>query len=189
MPQPFVIAHHLLWTAYGWWLPNDPRGSGSKIIRNPSLTKLGDLHYGRKSDQPSGHEIRTFYSRAQPLLRHNLLTLHGDEVPTAACGLAQCIQQHNFTCYACAIMPDHVHLVLRKHKHAAEEMIDNLQALSHERLIPAGYRAVEHPGLDAGRVATLPRSPKVCPQRHYLRRTKPTGNWITQATMAVCHQV
>jgi REP element-mobilizing transposase RayT len=22
-----------------------------------------------------------------------------------------------FTCYACAIMPDHVHLVIRKHRH------------------------------------------------------------------------
>ena len=26
--HPIVIAHHLIWTAYGWWLPNDPRGSG-----------------------------------------------------------------------------------------------------------------------------------------------------------------
>jgi hypothetical protein len=22
-----VVAYHLIWTAYGWWLPNDPRGS------------------------------------------------------------------------------------------------------------------------------------------------------------------
>jgi len=24
-----IIAHHLIWTAYGFWLPNDPRGSSS----------------------------------------------------------------------------------------------------------------------------------------------------------------
>ena len=49
MPQPIVITHHLIWTAYGWWLPNDPRGSGSKTVRNPSLAQLGNLHFGRKT--------------------------------------------------------------------------------------------------------------------------------------------
>ena len=34
MPAPIVIAHHLIWTAYGWWLPNDPRGSNSQVIRS-----------------------------------------------------------------------------------------------------------------------------------------------------------
>ncbi len=28
-PRPSVIAHHLIWTLYGHWLPNDLRGSGS----------------------------------------------------------------------------------------------------------------------------------------------------------------
>ena len=32
MNNPLVIAYHLIWTAYGWWLPNDPRGSGSVTI-------------------------------------------------------------------------------------------------------------------------------------------------------------
>ena len=32
MPRPIVIAHHLIWTVYGTWLPNDPRGSGSRAI-------------------------------------------------------------------------------------------------------------------------------------------------------------
>jgi hypothetical protein len=27
--KPIVIAHHIMWTLYGWWLPNDPRGSTS----------------------------------------------------------------------------------------------------------------------------------------------------------------
>ena len=25
--MPIVIAYHLIWTVYGWWLPNDLRGS------------------------------------------------------------------------------------------------------------------------------------------------------------------
>ena len=46
--HPIVIAHHLTWTLYGWWLPNDPRGSNSKYVVNVDLRELGPLHYGRK---------------------------------------------------------------------------------------------------------------------------------------------
>lgn len=45
--KPMVLAHHLMWTAYGWWLPNDPRGSTSHTLRNDLLKDLGDLHPGR----------------------------------------------------------------------------------------------------------------------------------------------
>ena len=44
MQQPLVIAYHLIWTAYGWWLPNDPRGSGSKTIDSDIIAELGELH-------------------------------------------------------------------------------------------------------------------------------------------------
>ena len=145
MSRTIVIAHHLIWTAYGWWLPNDPRGSGSEIVRCPSLAALGDLHYGRKEDQPASEEIKAFYKAARQRLRHPLLTLNEPARDSAACGLASAIEQSTYTCYACAIMPDHVHIVIRKHKHQAEEMIENLQWLSRERLIGDGYRQPSHP--------------------------------------------
>ena len=59
-----VAAHHLIWTAYGWWLPNDPRGSSSREVRVDTLKDLGSFHRGRKLTQPSGAEIRRFYERA-----------------------------------------------------------------------------------------------------------------------------
>lgn len=51
MSQPIIIAHHIMWTCYGWWLPNDLRGSTSEVIRNDVLKELGELHYGRKQVQ------------------------------------------------------------------------------------------------------------------------------------------
>ena len=75
MSNPMVIAYHLIWTAYGWWLPNDPRGSGSDTIRNDVLGELGELHNGRKKVQPSGKTVREFYEKAADLLKHPLLTL------------------------------------------------------------------------------------------------------------------
>ena len=57
MPLPLVIAYHLVWMGYGWWLANDIRGSMSHCIRNDLLKDLADLHYGRKRIQPSSREL------------------------------------------------------------------------------------------------------------------------------------
>jgi hypothetical protein len=70
MPKPLVIAYHLIWTAYGWWLPNDPRGSMSNYIRNDVLHDLGQIHFGRKKLQPASRVIREFYEQASPVLTH-----------------------------------------------------------------------------------------------------------------------
>lgn len=146
MPLPIVIAHHLIWTLYGWWLPNDPRGSCSETIKSDFLKPLGDLHYGRKKIQPPSREIRAFYEDAAPLLKHPLLDLSdAGERACVADGFADAIAQHKYTCYAGAILPDHVHLIIRKHKHTAEEMIDNLQSGSRSRLSASSLRPENHP--------------------------------------------
>lgn len=145
MSQPLVIAYHLIWTAYGWWLPNDPRGSGSRTISSDPIASLGDLHFGRKPVQPAGREVRTFYDRAASRLLFPLLTF--DDLARAAIAeaFADAIEKHRYTCYACAIMPDHVHILIRKHKHFAEEMIETLRTTSRDRLILSQRRTTDHP--------------------------------------------
>ena len=130
MPRPIVIAHHLIWTAYGWWLPNDPRGSTSQAIACDVIAELGALHHGRKRVQPAGGEVRAFYDRAKEVLEHPLRTFTDREIDCIADAFASAMAEHRYTCYACAIMPDHAHALIRKHKHHAEEMIANLQATS-----------------------------------------------------------
>ena len=68
-----VIAHHLIWTAYGYWLPNDPRGSMSKTIACDVIAELGELHYGRKKVQPSAGKFGNSTSGANSVLKHPLL--------------------------------------------------------------------------------------------------------------------
>src|SRR5205823_1996192 len=105
MPHPLVIAYHLVWTAYGWWLPNDPRGSGSATLRNDVLAVLVELHFGRKALQPSGKAIRAYYERAADLLKHPLLTFDEACRLLIAEAFATVIAEQGYTCYACAIMP------------------------------------------------------------------------------------
>ncbi|MFI4859394.1 MAG: transposase [Phycisphaerales bacterium JB063] len=150
MPRPIVIAHHLIWTTYGSWLPNDPRGSGSHDVRRVDLQPLGESHLGRKRIQPAGPEIRAFYEQAIPQLQHNVYTFNATETECVANAFAEVVLRERYTCYACAVMPDHVHLLIRKHKHTAETMIDNLKQQSRLRLSAAFPKYHHHPTWTAG---------------------------------------
>jgi REP element-mobilizing transposase RayT len=140
-----IAGYHLIWTAYGWWLPNDPRGSSSSEIRCADVAGLGELHRGRKRIQPVGRVVREFYDAARGRLRHELCTLEDCEMAAVASAFGDVIRRRSYTCYACAIMPDHVHLLIRKHRDTAEAMIDELQ---HESRLAMGdfrRRAIDHP--------------------------------------------
>ena len=140
-----VAGFHLIWTAYGWWLPNDPRGSSSHEIRVERIAELGERHLGRKAVQPPGRVIGAFYERARAVLQHDLLRFEKVDVDSIAGAFRETMNRERYTCYACAILPDHVHCLIRKHKHHAETMIENLQEASRTALIDAGRRSVEHP--------------------------------------------
>jgi len=145
MAQPLVIAHHLIWTAYGMRLPNDPRGSGSKTIRSDIIAELGELHYGRKRVQPAGEVIRELYAHAADVLKHPIVRFNEAAREAIASAFQQVIDEQRYTCYACALLPDHVHILLRKHKHQAEEMINHLKKMSRERLCTAILHTGAHP--------------------------------------------
>ena len=150
MTRPIVIAHHLIWTAYGWWLPNDPRGSTSHTIASDVIAELGQLHFGRKTVQPASRQIHHFYEMAKQVLKFELRAFDQREIHQIGEGFQGAIAEHRYTCYACAIMPDHVHIVIRKHKHKAEEMIENLKCKSRSRLSTMGLRPFDHPVWSGG---------------------------------------
>lgn len=140
-----VAGYHLIWTAYGWWLPNDPRGSHSEEIRVERIADLGELHHGRKVVQPPGCEIRRFYGEAKEVLQHELLTFTDEEMRMIAGSFGAVIRSRQYACYACAVMPDHIHLVMRRHADKAEGMIEQFQTASRLFLIDVGLRRPEHP--------------------------------------------
>jgi hypothetical protein len=97
MPRPIVIVHHLIWTAYGWWLPNDPRGSTSRTIANDVIAELGELHFGRRAIQPTYQAIQAFYDRAKDVLKYPLLGFGPQEVEAIARAFSLAIQQQRYT--------------------------------------------------------------------------------------------
>jgi REP element-mobilizing transposase RayT len=140
-----VAGYHLIWTVYGYWLPNDPRGSTSKEIRVEPLSDLGEIHYGRKPVQPPNKKIREFHEQAQEILRHPVLTFNDDDIELLGKVFGEIIAERQYVCYACAIMPDHVHMLIRRHHDRAEDMIQQFQEISRGVLIEDGRRTATHP--------------------------------------------
>src|SRR5690606_36740303 len=87
-----VIAYHLIWTGYGHWLPNDLRGSGSRVIRSDVLRDLGEIHYGRKRLQPPREVVREFYKQAQPRLQFPVLSFDESQIGIIGAAFAEMIE-------------------------------------------------------------------------------------------------
>jgi len=49
--QPF-LADHLILTSYGFWLGNDPRGSGSDRLRQGKFAELGPIIRNQRIHPP-----------------------------------------------------------------------------------------------------------------------------------------
>ncbi len=145
MPRPMVIAYHLVWTGYGHWLPNDPKGSGSDEVRSEAIAELGEAHLGRRRVQPNPQIVRESYNDAAPRLKHPLLKFNDEQMNAVGSAFARVIEQHQYTCYACAILPDRTHLIVRKHRDTAEEILEKLQHDSRAALIDIGGCAEDHP--------------------------------------------
>jgi REP element-mobilizing transposase RayT len=95
--------------------------------------------------QPARSTVREFYKVAEPLLQFPVLRFDANQRLLIGEGFDEAIRTYRYTCYACAIMPDHVHFVIRKHKHDAETMIENLQIESRSWLIENRMVPKEHP--------------------------------------------
>jgi REP element-mobilizing transposase RayT len=110
-----------------------------------TLAELGDAHLGRKQAQPRRHEVKAFYAHVDSRLRYNVIHFDSTECELIGKSFGESVFDHKYTCYACAIMPDHAHLVIRKHRDSAEKMIEKLQHESRARFIELGRAEEGHP--------------------------------------------
>src|SRR5260221_14635437 len=68
----------------------------------------------------------------------------GEQALLIARAFADGVRRSNYVVYACAIMPDHVHLVIRRHTYKIEQVANRLKGSATRFLTEAGT----HPMLD-----------------------------------------
>lgn len=146
-----ILASHVIFGAYGFWLPNDPRGSWSDFVASWELYRYGNASKvdTRKSLAYEQHD-RTARLAAKSALRFPAVQFTGLQARAVGRGFGNSLQAGRIVCLACAILPDHVHMVLARHEHKPELLVNLLKgaasrALTKENLHPlAQYR--EHEG-------------------------------------------
>jgi hypothetical protein len=122
-----IIAYHAIFTTYGTWLPNDPRGSYSKEIYNEQLRLLGTIRYGRQYPQPIHKEVLKFWTEAAPKLRRSPILLNENHRSVVACAFGKVVKRLDLKIPACAIMSNHVHILILRSQYRIEYLVNQLK--------------------------------------------------------------
>ncbi len=125
---------------YGVWLPNDPRGTWCDVIWKWELLRYGQPRRGpeRKALMELTPEELRQREAAQQELQYPPVTLTGLQAQSIADGFAETARKSNYTIWACAILPQHVHLVLARHTYKVEQMANLLKGGATKRIIHDG---------------------------------------------------
>lgn len=129
-----VIGVHLILTLYGHWGVNDPRGSGSIDFYDHKFEPLGPIRHGRKRVQPQRTELKEYQREHADRLNFPIFWLDAAKAQAVAEAIAEVVRDRKYTCYACAICSNHVHLVIRTHRDPALAMLANLKEAIAPRL-------------------------------------------------------
>ncbi len=122
-----IIAYHAIFTTYGTWLPNDPRGSYSVEIYNQELKALAEIQYGRQSPQPPRPSLRRFWTTAQSRLSRPPHFVNDTTRPVVADGFDAVIRRLHLTVRECSIMNDHVHVLVARSGYRIEYVVNQLK--------------------------------------------------------------
>ena len=130
-----IHGYHVIWGTYGFWLPNDPRGSWSDFVYSWELARFGRAtkSIGRVEVEPEQYAI--WRAAAQKSLKHPPVTLSGPQALAAGEGFGRFAQKSGLEVWACAIMPEHVHLVLARHRYETEQAANLLKGEATRRLL------------------------------------------------------
>jgi len=131
-----VLAYHVVFTTYGYWLPNDPRGSWSEFVRKWELSRFGKATKtnARKSVAGRPHD-RDLRKKAASVLSQKPAKMTGVQALAVAKGFGQAVREGGFPIYACCILPDHIHMVIGRHERPVERIVGHLKSRATKTLL------------------------------------------------------
>ncbi|MCL2304459.1 MAG: transposase [Planctomycetaceae bacterium] len=120
-------------------MPNDPRGSGSDYVYSERLRQFG-LATKVSTSHSVAHNPHNVQQRlaAKNALKFPPVRLTGVQALAVSKGFRQVVTDTQLKIYACAIMPDHVHLVFAVHLRTAESLVNQLKSCATKQLTAEG---------------------------------------------------
>jgi REP element-mobilizing transposase RayT len=151
-----MLGWHLIFSAYGFWLPNDERGSGSSQVRAQHIYDAG----GEATKVQSRHSVaarpydRERQRRTREALKYPAVVLTGSQARAAALGIGSVSAKIELVIHACAMMPEHAHLVVGAHRLSGEELMTCLKSGATRGMNDAGLHPMREHARANGRLPT-----------------------------------
>jgi hypothetical protein len=138
--------YHLVLTAYGFWLPNDPRGSWSQYVGSREIfyhgpaTKIADK-------RSRAHDSHNSYSRtnAKSALKHPPVRFDEISRTAIADGFGFAAVEGTYQILACYIGHDHSHMLIARHERSIERIATHLKSKATMALNRAGQHFTSTP--------------------------------------------
>ena len=126
---------HIIISTYGFWLPNDPRGSWSDWIRRWQLLRFGAATKvsTRRSVAGAPHD-RALRQAAKSALMYPEVSFTGRQALSVSVGFRRAIAEGTYSIHACSILPQHVHLLIGPHKRDIRKIVRHLKGRATQQL-------------------------------------------------------
>lgn len=141
-----ILGFHVIFGAYGFWLPNDPRGSWSHFVWSWELARFGEATTvtTRRSLAAAPHDIHA-REAAKRSLKYPPVVLTGVQARSVGIGFATACREGPYAAHACSILPEHVHLVIGRTDRDIGRVIGHLKSKAKRQLIADGLWADARP--------------------------------------------
>lgn len=150
-----VIAYHAIWSAYGFWLPNEQRGSWSTEVWPPHLRRFGPA---TKTTERRSLAQRPYDPNLRREMRDSLkfpaVRFTREQIEYIARGFAAAVERFGIALHACAILWDHVHVVSQRHREPIEFVARVLKSAATRQLTQDGLHPLAEFADASGRTPT-----------------------------------
>ena len=142
-----IIGWHIVVCAYGFWLPNDPRGSGSHYVGSDDLFRVAGRATpvtGGRSRACDPHDVAARLNAKAQLTREPV-TFTGLQARAIAAGFGWAAKEGGYMIHACSVMPRHAHLVIARHARPVGRIVSHLKSRATHQLRKEGLIASNNP--------------------------------------------
>jgi hypothetical protein len=117
-----IHAYHVIWGTYGFWLPNDPRGSWSDFVGSWELLRFGKTTRQFERNSVNVERWAEWRRFALASMNYPAGSLSGEQARAVGNGFGESVRRGNLTVWACSVLTDHVHMVIARHTCKVEQI-------------------------------------------------------------------
>jgi len=142
-----ILGFHSIISNYGFWLPNEPRGSWSDFVASWELFRFGPATmvntHRSVAHRPYDKNLKR---EMQRVLKHDPVLFTGEQARLVGMSL----QRVPYPIYALAIMRDHTHLVLGAIERDVRRAVGHIKSEATRALRAQGFFPDRSPWADHG---------------------------------------